>query len=543
MRRAVTAASIVLVALAGAFGFLRLGFVLSSTDAPARVDVVVVPSGDPDNRLPAAIALARRGHADRVWVTVDRDGPVSHERDAVLFYARGSDVPVEVLGVSASTVDDAELVRRALRGGPVQRIGVVTSPVSAARTRLIFGRVLRSDVPVWADRSGYDAARWWQRSAEATLLEAGKSVVTLAVAGARPQRDGQPVPGTLPWLAFGAAFGVAAASGAAVRPLARRLGFLSHPRPDRAHEGSVPLLGGLAVLLGAGGGVLAAGGAAIGAAGLGAAGGVATLAFVGLADDLVELSPRTRLLWPALAGSVAWLLGLRVELLGGPVDVLLTVAWFVAVTHAVNILDNLDGAAAGVAAVSSAAIAAVAVAGGQWMVAAGAASLAGACGGYLVHNVHPARLFLGDLGSLGIGFGLASLALAVRPPQGPALSATVPVLLLGVPLFDAAMVTISRVRAGRRVSTGGTDHTAHRLVVRGLPVRWTAAVLWMGQAALGLAALGVAAGPSGWAWVVVCGAAVAGAVALVVVLRMPSEPPPLRRVEDVVELVEARVPA
>lgn len=325
------------------------------------------------------------------------------------------------------------------------------------------------------------------------------------------------------WRALAIGFVVSAVLGALARPLARRLGVVSQPRPGRMPQGRVPLLGGAAVLGGAGAGALASGGAAIGSQAIAALVAITCIAAVGLADDLFALRARTRVAWPAVAGSVAWFLGLRVDLVPGaadPVDALLTVAWFVAVTHAMNVLDNADGAAGGVAGLSAGALALLACARGQWTVAAAAAGLAGASTAFLLHNRAPARLFLGDFGSLGMGFTLAALALALRPPQAPPVGAAVPVLLLAVPLLDAVMVTVARVRAGRPVTVGGTDHTAHRLVARGASVAGAAGVLWAAQLVFAACAVGVALGPRAWAWAVTIGAGALGLGAVAAVLRL-----------------------
>src|SRR5207245_2294613 len=226
----------------------------------------------------------------------------------------------------------------------------------------------------------------------------------------------------LPLRALVGAFVVAAIVGAACRRIAHRLGLVAVPRLWRSHAMPTPMLGGLAILLGIGAGGLAAGGIRIGGLGAVAAAGVIVLGLVGFVDDIAGLGPGTRLAWAAVAGTGAWLLGLRVDLFRNAtgaefVDGLLTVLWFVGVTHALNVLDHIDGATAGVGAASAATIAAVAAIGGQFVVAAAAAAVAGACLGYLVHNFPPARLFMGDMGALALGFALAALALGLKPHQ------------------------------------------------------------------------------------------------------------------------------
>lgn len=513
VRKLVVIGTIVAVLAAGVFAFRELGTWLSTTDPIEPVDVVVVPAGDPDSRLPVALEHLRAGRADEAWVTVSGAGPILREGPVIDRFAaeRGLAERVRILGRARTTRGTAETVARRLRAedGEGARIAVVTSPWRAARAQLTFSRLLGGDAQVlaWSDGSPYEADRWWEDEASTTALEATKLVGTLALLGARPVSPAEDVPLGLPARGLVAGFVVGALAGAVCRPLARRLRLVAHPKLFRAHAYPVPLLGGVAILVGLGAGVVAGGGFSIGAAGAVAAGGVVTLALVGFVDDLVGLGARSRFLWAALAGGAAWLLGLRVEVLGPGVlgdvgDAALTVIWFTGITHAINLLDNTDGTAAGVVAVSSAAIAGVALVSGQWVVAIGAAALTGSCLGYLVHNVHPARLFMGDLGALGVGFALAALALALGPPQPPPLSFAVAVFALGVPILDTVVVTVSRVRGRRRVAAGGTDHPAHRLIARGWSVRRAAAGLWAAQAVLGAAAFAVATATRAWGWVV-----------------------------------------
>jgi UDP-GlcNAc:undecaprenyl-phosphate GlcNAc-1-phosphate transferase len=196
------------------------------------------------------------------------------------------------------------------------------------------------------------------------------------------------------------------------------------------------------------------------------------------------------------------------------------------VTHALNVLDHIDGATAGVGAVSAATIAAVAAVGGQFVVAAAAAAVAGACLGYLVHNFPPARLFMGDMGALALGFALAALALGLKPHQHVPLSAFVPVLALGVPIFDTTVVTISRIRAGRSPLVGGTDHVSHRLRARGLSLRGVVGVLVGAQLVLGVVAYAVAVAPRAVGWSLVGVTAVVAVAGVVFFLGQPEWTPP-----------------
>lgn len=534
VRRALPLVLLLPLLVAAAIVARNLGFWLSSPDAKAPVDVIVVASGDPEQRVPAALDLADDGLADEVWVMAE-DGPVVDAAGNIESYAerRRFAGTVRVIGGSAGVYSDAHIVRGRIERSSehVDRIAVVTAPTLVARTRIAYGRTLGIQVRVWDDGSPYDAARWWRSDQFGTAIEAVKTAAMLALLGPLPEQFGERPSPTIPIRAvIGGALG-ALLAGYACRPLARRLGMVSLPRMWRAHSEPTPMLGGLAILAGLAVGVIAGGGVSVGGLGVVAAGGVGILALVGFVDDVAGLPAWSRLGWTALAAAAAWLLGLRVELFttGGPlelVDLGLTLLWFVGITHAVNFLDNVDGATAGVAAVSSATVAVVAVTGGQFVVAVAAAALAGACLGYLVHNFPPARLFMGDMGALAVGFALASLTLALRPTQTPPLSIGVAVLALGVPIFDMTLVTISRLRARSSPAKGGTDHTAHRLLERGYSLRKVVLTLVGAQLVLGGLAVALAVSLRSVGWAIAVLAAVLGPAALVVMLRLRPWTPP-----------------
>jgi UDP-GlcNAc:undecaprenyl-phosphate GlcNAc-1-phosphate transferase len=170
-------------------------------------------------------------------------------------------------------------------------------------------------------------------------------------------------------------------------------------------------------------------------------------------------------------------------------DVALTVLWVVAVTNAVNFIDNMDGLAAGVTAMSALGIFAISAANGDLLVSSLALALAGASLGFLRYNFPPARIFLGDAGSLMLGFLLAALILKLDLPVGPAAPRVLAtVLLAAVPLFDLSVVIVARTIARRPLWLGGRDHTSHRLVERGMSRRAVAVAFMVAQAACAAAA-------------------------------------------------------
>lgn len=546
LKRALPVLVMVLVLVGSGFVWRNLAGWLSTPDPHDAVDVIVVPAGEVNQRVPKAISLLEDGLADEIWVVPAESGEVVDETSAIKEYASASDVEDDITVLkkrSRNLVRDARLIaaelRRDERKHDVQRdVAVVTSALEITRTRLVFEREIGDDVQVWRD--GQKLERRWQ----ARVQEAAKLLSTLAVLGAGDELRPGKVPWGLPVRALAGGFLFAVVVGALCRPLARRLGFVSVPRLLRAHSTPTPMFGGIALLAGLAGGILAAGGVRLGAIGAVAAAGVVLISVVGLLDDIAGLGAGVRIVWATLAGAAAWLLGLRAVVFPGDgvadvANAVLTVLWFVAVNVAVNWLDNLDGVTAGVGAASAGSMAVAAVLGGQFVVAVAAAAVAGACIGYLVHNVAPARLFMGDMGASGLGFALAALGLALTPRARPPLSIAAAVIALGVPLFDMTLVVVARIRAGGSPAVGGTDHTAHRLLVKGLSVRQAAAFLWGAQAVLGVLAVLAARSRWGLGWAVVALVGIGGVAALVVFMRIPAWRPPwqLEVSEQVVQAV------
>ena len=252
-----------------------------------------------------------------------------------------------------------------------------------------------------------------------------------------------------------------------VMRLARRYEVLDHPGGHKTHGHATPYLGGLAV----GGGFIAVGVVAAGANGelLTILGAALILAVVGLRDDVRSVSPWWRLGFEASAGVALWVVGVRAGVFNLTItDLPLTVLWIVLVVNAYNFIDNMDGVASGLAACSAAGIAAIAIHNGDFLVTSFALAVAGAALGFLRSNFPPARIFLGDAGSMLLGFLIAALTLKLDLPIGDAPPRVLSTILLAaVPLFDLSLVLVARILGRRPVMLGGTDHTAHRLRDRG----------------------------------------------------------------------------
>ena len=216
------------------------------------------------------------------------------------------------------------------------------------------------------------------------------------------------------------------------------------------------------------------------------------VAAVGLADDRYHLPA-----WVKLAGQFAGFIiliqfGIQVSL---PVpewlNLALTFIWLAGISNAINFLDNMDGLSAGVSAVASSFILLLAISNEQFLVAGLSAAILGATLGFLRYNFKPARIFMGDAGSLFLGFLLAILGLQLKFPENSSfITWMVPVFILGLPIFDMTLVIVSRLR--RRVNpftTAGKDHLSHRLVNIGLSQREAVLSLYLLSGVFGMVAL------------------------------------------------------
>ena len=274
--------------------------------------------------------------------------------------------------------------------------------------------------------------------------------------------------------------------------LARGFGAVSRPRPDRLSGRETPLLGGAVVLIAAFLPLLWFHPRPVEVLGL-LAGGVVVFG-VGIVDDIRGLTPPQKVVGQVLAACALVATEVALGVYDwGPLTIPIFIFWLVAITNAFNLLDNMDGLAGGVAAITAAVIflyssqAGAAVppqgAGGGY-VTLGALCFGAASLGFLLFNLPPARIFLGDNGALLLGLVLASLAAKAGGGAG-ASGWAVPVLLLGVPIFDTLFVIIGRARAGRPITRGGKDHLSHRLLDFGLPTRKTLYVLYFLSAVMG----------------------------------------------------------
>jgi UDP-GlcNAc:undecaprenyl-phosphate GlcNAc-1-phosphate transferase len=292
------------------------------------------------------------------------------------------------------------------------------------------------------------------------------------------------------WLLMASAFVLAATLTFGFRALALSTGVIANPAANRWSARPVPLLGGPAIVTATALilpfvpqvpfelWVLLAGALA--------------MSLVGLVDDVRPISPAAKFTAQLVTAAAVTAMGLRFPLTGiALLDILVTMLWIVGLTNAFNLLDNMDGLSAGIAAIAVIIKLSLFVLDGEWAAAGGAAVFAGACLGFLAHNLVPQRVFMGDSGSLFLGFFVAGLSTIGASPDSRATVSVlvIPVAVLLVPIFDTVLVIIARLLTGRRVSQGGRDHSSHRLVMAGMSERSAVFFLYALAAVSGLAAI------------------------------------------------------
>lgn len=288
---------------------------------------------------------------------------------------------------------------------------------------------------------------------------------------------------------FSAAFFLTFVITPLVKFAAGRLGIVAKPKEDRWHKNVIPLMGGVAIFAAFMMTYLASlHGTKVN---LGLVVGCTAIFILGVADDLWGLSPQTKLVGQIVCASLAVIFGVMIK--GIPfaaVAIPLTILWIVGITNSFNLLDNMDGLSAGVAAIASATLFACSLALNEPGIASIALILTGASLGFLPHNFYPAKIFMGDCGAMFLGFTLASLTVMGTWKDASHLFMVllVPVLVLAVPIFDTIFVAVTRTIDGRSVAKGGKDHTSHRMVFLGWQERKAVIVLYFVSILFGLAA-------------------------------------------------------
>jgi len=315
-------------------------------------------------------------------------------------------------------------------------------------------------------------------------------------------------------ITFGLAFIVAFSSTPVVIKLAYKVGAVDVPKDDRRmHKKPIPLMGGLAIITGF---IVSLAFDLITTTNLliddrrflGLLTGIVIIMACGIIDDIYVLKARYKLLFQlAAAISMVLISGSRITILSNPfgpspyvvlspfISYPLTILWIVGITNAINFLDGLDGLAAGVASISSLSLFIVSMLRGDLdpatavYTAVTTAALAGSTLGFLPFNFNPAKVFMGETGAAFLGFTLGVISIQGTLKSYAAISIAIPLLVLGVPLFDTTFAIIRRILTGKSIAEADRGHLHHRLIDMGLSQRQSVVIMYTASGALGLCAI------------------------------------------------------
>ena len=221
----------------------------------------------------------------------------------------------------------------------------------------------------------------------------------------------------------------------------------------------------------------------------------AMMFILGLVDDIrgVGFSYKWKFAVQTVAAAIVVASGIHVDFLPHPLlDMAVTMLWIIGITNSFNLLDNMDGLSSGVATIVSLILAALTIRQGQYFSALIFLILAGSTLGFLRYNFNPSKIFMGDAGSLFLGFMIATLTVSnsyVTPQSVSQLPVIVPILVLGVPLFDTFSVMMIRWQENRPLFVGDTCHFSHRLIKLGMSVRQTVIFIYLVTLCVGVSAI------------------------------------------------------
>lgn len=281
-----------------------------------------------------------------------------------------------------------------------------------------------------------------------------------------------------------------------VKELAIKAGAMDTPNERKVHREPIPRMGGLAIYFGVVAAVFIS--MKINHEILGILVGGSIMLAVGIIDDIKQLSAKIKLAGQILAAMALIAFGVRIEWLTNPfgsmiyldyLSIPVTILWIVAVTNTVNLIDGLDGLAAGVSSIASITILFVALQQNLWMVALLTAAIAGSALGFLFHNFNPAKIFMGDTGSLFLGYMLAAVSIMGAVKGAATIALFVPIVALGLPIMDTAFAIIRRYHHGVPIFRPDKGHLHHRLLAMGLSQKQVVLSMYVISGLLGLSAI------------------------------------------------------
>lgn len=298
------------------------------------------------------------------------------------------------------------------------------------------------------------------------------------------------------FVAFIVALAVAYLITPTVKDIAVKAGAMDAPDARKVHTKPIPRMGGLAIYLGFVLAVLAS--MHLNREVIGLLLGGTVILIVGIIDDLKQLSPKVKLAGQIVAAVVLVLFDIRIEWITNPfgdmlyleyLSVPLTLLWVVGLTNTVNLIDGLDGLAAGVSTIAAVTILLVALQQNFLTVAILMAALAGSALGFLQHNFNPAKIFMGDTGSMFLGYMLAAVSVIGTVKSAATIALVVPIVALGLPIMDTAFAILRRYSSGKPIFKPDKGHLHHRLLAMGLSQKQAVLLMYVISACLGLSAI------------------------------------------------------
>ena len=288
-----------------------------------------------------------------------------------------------------------------------------------------------------------------------------------------------------------------------VRKFAIKIGAVDVPKDDRrVHKEAMPFLGGIAIFVSFVISVLLF--LPLDGSTFAILMGATVIVISGILDDLKDLSPKAKLLFQITAAIILVLGGVKIEFITNPfsststlvmigwLSIPITIFWIVGITNTVNLIDGLDGLAAGVAMISSISLMLVAYKFSYREITILAAIVAGGCLGFLPFNFNPAKIFMGDTGALFLGFILAAISIEGIMKSVATIAVVVPIIILGIPIFDTTFAIFRRLLNGQSIMAADKGHLHHRLLNMGFSQRKTVLILYGISAIFGLMAVLIA---------------------------------------------------
>lgn len=297
-------------------------------------------------------------------------------------------------------------------------------------------------------------------------------------------------------MAFTIALAVAYFATPQVINLAIKVGALDAPDARKVHTKPIPRMGGLAIYAGFVLAILAS--MHVSREILGLLAGGTFILIVGIIDDIMQLPAKVKLMGQIAAAAVLVLFDIRIEWITNPfgdmvyvqyLSIPLTIMWVVSLTNTVNLIDGLDGLAAGVSTIASITILLVALQQNFWSVAILSAALAGSALGFLQHNFNPAKIFMGDTGSMFLGYMLAAVSVIGTVKSAATIALIVPIVALGLPIMDTAFAIIRRYTSGKPIFKPDKGHLHHRLLEMGLTQKQAVLLMYVISGCLGMSAI------------------------------------------------------